>query len=116
VDRRRDARPNSLGPPLRQSGEIEIGIRRDDRRAARRRGVAKRRRDDDAGGRRIGEPLRVERIGEKRDRRRPGGLERLDRFDPRGRIADQFAAEPFDDVAKQDFAHLARLLICRPGR
>src|SRR6185295_18909569 len=99
--------PRALGPPLRQASEIEIRIGGDDRRAARGGGVAERRRDDDARGLRRRQLLRILGIGEKRDRRRRRRLERIDGVDPRLGIADQFAAEPLDDVAKLDFAHRA---------
>src|SRR6185369_16454054 len=48
VDAAALGRTSAFGPPLRQAGEVEIGVGRDDRRAARRGSVAKRRRDDDA--------------------------------------------------------------------
>ena len=107
------ARPRALGPPLRQAGEVEVGIVRDDRRAARR----PRRRETPARrsrsrGRVRRQLLRVQRVGEKGDRRRASA----DSSGPIAaisvrRIADQFAAEPLDDLAQRDFAHLVAVLL-----
>jgi hypothetical protein len=57
----------------------------------------------------------VERIGEERDRRRPADSSGSIASDSRCRVADQFAAEPLDDVAKPDFAHLAAPLLAALG-
>ena len=92
VDAAALGRTSAFGPPLRQAGEVEIGVGSNDRGAASHCGIAHRRRDDHAGSLRAGQLGAVTRVREERDRADAGCLERLDPRDAGRRVADQLAA------------------------
>ena len=95
-------RAGAGGPPLREAGEVQIRVGRDDGGTPRRSSLGLGRRHDDAGGPRGGELRLVARVGEETDAVAVRLVQRRDAADARFGPTKQIAAQGGDQLSERD--------------